>query len=221
MAISVWGAALDLLDADAQKKTFASPVDVARVIEPGTVQTPALDLLDRKVAETVEKRGGRLILSMPPQEGKSIRLGRDTVLWLLAQNPDRRVALASYSAGRADELGRVLRNAISEHGDRLGLELATDSRAAAKFSLAGHKGGVRAVGTEGSLTGFPADVIVVDDPHKDLASASSPAEQRKVWAWWTTVVLTRITPSTPIIVLATRWHENDLIGQLLSSATAR
>lgn len=212
----VWDAVLEELDPQDTGPSFDGPADVARLIDPATVDTPALDLITSRLVEASTKRGGRLMISMPCQEGKTTRASRDFPLWLLTQDTDLRVTLASYNADRAADLGRQLRNAISDNPE-LGLTLSQDQAAADTFRLAGSKGGVRARGVGGSLTGFPSDVLIIDDPHKDLAGASSRAEQKAVWAWWTSAVLTRITPQTPIIIIATRWHEKDLIGQILES----
>src|SRR5438067_5939462 len=94
---------------------FPTPGALARHLDPNTVQTAALDLLDANLVDVAEGRCRRLIWSMPPQEGKSERTSRRFPLWLLTQNPDLRIAIVSYEMGVARRWGRAIRNDIAEH----------------------------------------------------------------------------------------------------------
>ncbi|AJE32533.1 terminase large subunit [Corynebacterium humireducens NBRC 106098 = DSM 45392] len=150
------------------------------------------------------------------------------------QDPDRRCVIASYSDYLARSTARQARNIIREHGhgatdpltgaslpDKLGLSLADDKSAAGNWKLAGHRGGLYAVGVGGSLTGQPADVLVVDDPLKGMAEADSQVEREKVITWWESVAQTRLAPGAPVIIIQTRWHEADLVGHVLAQDKLR
>lgn len=207
----------------------ATPGALARVIDPTTVQTAALDLIDRELVEVDAGRRRRLIITVPPQEGKSTRVARYGALWALLRDPERRVAVASYAVELAAGHGRFVRDLIETHGsdavtaggdDLLGLRVSRKSRAASRWDLAGHRGGMYAVGLEGGLTGKPVDWMIIDDPHKDRADADSLARRNFVWDWWTNVVIPRLAPNAPVVLIMTRWHEDDLAGRLLETDRA-
>ena len=207
---------------------------LARRVDPTTRQTEALELIDEQLEWALATPNARLVISMPPQQGKTQRVGVWGVLRALVQNPDRRIVLASYSETLARATAREARNHIYSSGstatdplsgarlpDRLGLTLAGDKSAAGNWKLAGHRGGVYATGVGGSLTGQPADLMVIDDPLKGMTEADSRAEREKVITWWESVAQTRLAPGAPVIIIATRWHEDDLTGHLLQQDAAR
>ena len=201
---------------DTPTRTWPTPGHLARTLNPRTVQTPALNLIDSALVDLADHPDGRLILSMPPQEGKSVRVAGDFPVWWLTQHPDARIVVASYGQGLATRNGRAIRNRILSHPE-LGLRLAPDNGAASEWTLDGHEGGVFSVGVGGGLTGRPADLLVIDDPIKDRKEADSPTFRDNVWDWWTDVAAARLAPGAPVVVILTRWHEDDLAGRLLSS----
>lgn len=219
--LAAWESALTRLEA-AESAVFDSPGDLARRLDPKTVQTPALDVIDAEVKRAFETPNARLIISMPPQEGKSLRVTRVGVLWALLQDPDRRVAIASYSSELAEGFGRDIRNWIATFDGTdgtldLGLRIAKDNGAARRWKLRDRDGGVISVGLQGSLTGKPVDALVIDDPFKDAAQADSAPYRDSVWGWWQATAGTRFAPGAPVIVILTRWHEDDLAGRLLAA----
>jgi len=193
---------------------------MARALDPATVQTPALDLIDAALVEAFNTRNARLVIAMPPQEGKSERASRRFPLWALTQNPDLRIAIASFEHDTARRWGRVVRDDITMHSADLGLKVRDDMSAQAEWALDGHKGGLYCVGVGGALTGRPVDLMIIDDPMKGHEQADSPTHREKVWDWWTGTVATRFSPTTPVIVIQTRWHPDDLAGRLLNGETA-
>ena len=205
-----------------------SPADLAASIEPGYVITPAIARLSAALERTLRTRRGRSLITMPPQEGKSELVGVWTVIRALQQQPDRRVILTSFSADLAELSSSRARNIIAANGtgavdpitqapvpDRLGLRLATDKARAAHWRLHGQRGGMVAVGFGGTITGRPADVLIIDDPLKGMASADSATERRRVIEGFQGDLTTRLSPSAPIILIQTRWHEGDLAGWIL------
>nr|BFE31381.1 phage terminase large subunit [Actinomadura rugatobispora] len=198
-------------------RRWQTPGELAQTLDPRTVQTPALDLIDDELVRLHGTPDGRLLISMSPQEGKSQRTSRRFPTWVLAQNPDTRIAICSYEHGVARRWGRVIRDDINAHGPTLGLRVRDDLSAQHEWQLAGHEGGVYSVGIGGGLTGRPVDLLVVDDPIKDREQADSPTYRERVWDWWLEVGSTRLAPGAPVVVIATRWHEEDLIGKLLAA----
>jgi predicted phage terminase large subunit-like protein len=200
---------------------WASPGSLAADLDPSNRQTPALDLIDAALVDVAEGRCERLIISMPPQEGKSSRTTRFGVLWMLQRNPHLRVGIVSYADRIAEQFSYQLRNDIatfdgSEGNLDLGLRLRRDSKAASRWYLEHPaRGGIYAIGIGGSLTGRPVDLLVIDDPVKDYRAADSPLLSELAWQWWNSVARPRLAPNAPVVVILTRWHENDLAGRLL------
>jgi predicted phage terminase large subunit-like protein len=195
---------------------WASPGAVAAALEPRTIQTPALELIDQALTALVDTTDGRLIITMPPQEGKSTRVAKDFVIWLLTHDPELRVVTASYSQSLANRNGRAIRNTVAAHPE-LGLAIAPDNGSVSDWTLEGHDGGVLSVGIGAGVTGRPADVMVIDDPIKDRKEADSETFRDSRWDWWTDAASTRLAPGAPVVVILTRWHEDDFAGRLLAA----
>lgn len=210
-APSPWEAAARLWESKYGAPRWATPGALARHVYPKTVQTPALDLIDE--ALTALGPDDRLIITMAPQEGKSKRVSHDFVLWSLVKNPDCRAAVASYGQSLATRNGLAVRRTI-ENND-LGLTIAHDSGAAGEWGIAGREGGLFSVGIGGPFGGKPVDLLVIDDPIKDRKEADSPVFRDAVWDWWTDVASARLGPGAPVVLILTRWHEDDLAGRLI------
>ena len=193
---------------------WETPGALAQHIDPRTVQTPALELIDAELTRLLDTPDGRLIISMPPQEGKSVRVGRDFPIWALMQNPDLRIITGSYGQGLANRNGRTVRNAIITNPD-VGLAVAPDHGAASEWTIDGHDGGVLSVGRGAGVTGRPADLLIIDDPIKDRAEADSLTIRDTTWDWWTDALSARLAPGAPVVLILTRWHEDDLAGRLV------
>ena len=199
--------------------TRQTPGQIAQRIDPRTVQTPALDLIDAELTRLLDTPDGRLIISMPPQEGKSTRVSRDLPIKVLTDNPDCRIISASYAQGLANRNGRAVRNAIIAHPE-LGLAIAHDNGAASEWTIAGHQGGVLSVGRGAGVTGRPADLLIIDDPLKDRAEADSQTIRDTCWDWWTDALSARLAPGAQVVLILTRWHEFDLAGRLIADDAA-
>lgn len=179
---------------------FPNLVDLARHIEPRTIQTPALALIDEHMARVRRGEIDRLAISMPPQEGKSQRITRHAPLWFLLGNPDLRIVCVSYQHRIARRFGRAVRNDIAGHPN-LGIELAQDSQAADEWSVRGREGGLYCVGVGGSLTSRSADLILIDDPLKGRKEANSLVMRDTVWDWYRSVALTRLGADSAVVVI--------------------
>jgi predicted phage terminase large subunit-like protein len=194
-----------------------TPGELAQKIDPNTINTPALQAIDQALLDVINTSDGRLIITMPPQEGKSTRVAKDFPIWLLSNRPELRIVTASYNQGLANRNGRAIRDTITANPD-LDMKIAADNGAAREWQLSGHRGGVLSVGIGAGLTGRPADVLIIDDPIKDRKEADSLTFRDSRWDWWTDVGSTRLAPGAPVIVILTRWHTDDLAGRLLAAA---
>ena len=165
----------------------------------------------------------RLIITMPPQHGKSV--GASTLLpaYMLGLNPDMRIAIASYSSMLASKFNRRVQRILEsrEYGEmfpdtsiKQGGRPPQYIRTADEVEIVGHDGGLLSVGREGSLTGNRVDCFILDDLYKDALEANSPIVRENCWEWYTSVVKTRMHNSSQELIVFTRWHEEDLIGTL-------
>lgn len=213
MSLATFASSLaDRLEGEA--RTFAAPGDLASFLDPKTVRTKALDLIDANLVDAASGRCDRLMISVPPQEGKSVRISRRFPLWLLLRNPDLRIAIVSYAFGVARRHGRAIRDDIASRGTELGVIVNPNSSAAHEFDILGNEGNVYCVGIKGSLTSRPVDVLIIDDPYKDAEQADSEAWQETVRDFWTEVAIPRLGPGAVVVIVQTRWRDDDLSGWL-------
>lgn len=214
---SLWGSLAKQFEDDTETNTiqWKSPGEMAAATNPNTVNTPALQLIDDALVEAFNTPDSRLIITMAPQEGKSVRVASDFPVWCLTQNPDLRIVTASYGQNLANRNGRSIRNRIITHPE-LGLKLASDNGSVSEWSLEGREGGVLSVGIGAGVTGRAADMLIIDDPVKDRKEADSQTYRDNVWDWWTDAASARLAPGAPVVVILTRWHEDDLAGRLLA-----
>ncbi|MFM9373262.1 terminase large subunit domain-containing protein [Streptomyces sp. Da 82-17] len=200
-----------------------SPGALAAVLTEGREKQAAhLDLIDGVFQRIAAGERLQVMLTMPPRHGKSQRASRWGPLWYLRRNPTHRVMLASYGADLADDHGRWVRDQLREHAPTLGVRLDDASRAANRFDLeqprgSSVRGGMVTAGVGGSLTGKGFNLGIIDDPFKGSDDANSPAQRERVWNWYQSVFYTRRAPGASIILINTRWHEDDLSGRILAT----
>lgn len=181
-----------------------------------------LDALLMLVSRYVESGGtegvGRVVVEMPPRMGKTVKTSRIYPSWHLGRNPDHRLMLVSYAALLAQKNSRWVRNIIrsSRYQELFPIELAADSAAVDSWNLTGHEGGCDALGITGGAAGKGAHLLIIDDPLMNRAQAESEVIRERIWEAFTDDLYTRLEPGGAIIVMATRWHQDDLIGRLLA-----
>ena len=170
--------------------------------------------------EAVEHgEASRLMIFLPPRHGKSLLASVIFPAWYLGHHPDRHLIFASYGQELSDDFGRQVRNLVANPLHRAifpHCSLSEDSAAAHRFSTV-RGGAYFAVGRGGPITGRGAHLLVIDDPLKDYAEANSETTRKALQEWFSAVAYTRLSPGGAIVLIQTRWHEDDLAGWLLSS----
>ena len=171
-----------------------------------------------KVLEKVE-RGHipRLIVTLPPRHGKTELISRRFIPWLLGRDQYRNIIFATYNEPFSQDIGSDCRNIMqSSSFKQVFPKFRFRAGGLSREKLQSQDGGMAAfVGRGGSITGRGADVLIIDDPIKDAEEAQSPALRQKLWDWFTQVAMTRLmTKFACVVVVHTRWHEDDLIGRL-------
>lgn len=183
------------------------------------------------VLEAVERREiTRLIIVMPPRHGKSELVSLRFPCWYLARHPKDFIVQSGYATSIALTHSRRARDIfispamshlfplIRYRPERAGQEVIIPERQAAHEWGTKQNGSYYAVGIGGGLTGRGFDIGIIDDPVKDSEEAESSTYRERVWNWYRTVFVTRAQPGAAIIIVMTRWHEDDLVGRLLRLA---
>ncbi len=164
----------------------------------------------------------RLLIVAPPRHGKSELVSRRFPAWYLGNNPHRQIIAATYGQDLSDRMSRdVKRIRESDEYQELFPEAPGygEMNKVAEWNLA--EGGVyKGVGVGGPVTGFGANILLIDDPVKNREEAESETLRNKTWEWFNNDVMTRLEAPNAVVVMATRWHEDDLIGRILNSPTA-
>ena len=173
----------------------------------------------------------KLMITMPPQHGKSEGATRRLPAFVLGQDPDKRIAIVSYNAIKARKFNRELQRIMDDDryyelfpqtllaGQASYQEQGRRSRNYARNSdeceIVGYQGSFKTIGVGGSLTGEPVDMLIMDDLYKDASSAWSPIIRQNVADWYDTVASTRLHNDSQQLLVFTRWHMEDLAGRLL------
>lgn len=157
----------------------------------------------------------RLALFLPPGSAKSTYGSVLFPPWYLARRPDAAIIAASHTAELAERWGRKVRNLIAEHSLELGISVAGDNKAAGRWETSAG-GEYFAAGVGGAIAGRRADLAVIDDPVRSREDADSKKVRDAQWDWYKFDLLTRLKPRAAIVLIQTRWHEDDLAGRILS-----
>jgi predicted phage terminase large subunit-like protein len=186
---------------------------------PAYVADPAHVLLAEALDAVVRGDLKRLMVFAPPQHGKShLASVHLPALWL-GRRPDDPIILASYAASLAESKSRQARQLVeaTEFQELFpGIGTRRDSRAVDHWELDGHRGGMLAVGVGGPVTGHGGLLGVIDDPVENWQEAQSATVRETSWQWYRTTFRTRIWEGGAIVLVMTRWHEDDLAGRLLA-----
>jgi len=174
-------------------------------------------MLSDKLVQIAAGKLKRLMVFMPPRHGKSEMISKYFPAWYLGHHPDHRIILSSYEADFAASWGWKARNIIEEYGrDIFGISVASDSSARNRWDIANHDGGMNTAGAGGPITGKGAHLFLIDDPIKNSEEAHSEVKRDKLWEWYQSTAYTRLEPEGAIILIQTRWHQDDLGGRLLN-----
>ncbi len=178
------------------------------------VAAPHLRYLSKILTEAfLSHTPPRICVSIPPRHGKSELMSRRLPEWLLYWMPESRIILTSYEAEYAAEWGRKVRDDITEESDFFGFSVRGDSSAANRWETTKH-GIMVTAGAGGAITGRGGNLLIIDDPIKNAEEASSPTVRKKIWDWFISTAFTRLEPHGAVILMMTRWNEDDLYGHL-------
>ena len=182
-------------------------------------QTRMAQYLANEVQAFVEEDTGNaydiLVIQTPPQHGKSMTLSETFPSWVMGKYPDWRIILGSYNDESADRFARRNKEKVIAFGNTLfGVQIGAINRAT-EFELDGHLGRLISRGIMSGVTGNPANLMIIDDPIKNRQEADSPTYRRKLWDEWQNSFKSRLAAHAKVIVIATPWHEDDMMANLL------
>lgn len=156
-----------------------------------------------------------LILNTPPQHGKSTTITETLPSWYLMKHPDSSVIEISYGDDLAERFGKANLEKIKEYGHLFGVEIDPKKSTSREFEIKGHKGRMISKGIGSGLTGNSGQLIVIDDPIKNREEADSEKTRNKVWNEFYDSILSRTQGNSKVILIMTRWHEDDLAGRIM------
>lgn len=197
----------------------------ARYMNPKLDMSPFHRVYYEVLDRFAHKRIKRLIVSVPPQHGKSQGSSRYLPAYLLGLNPDLKIVIGSYNADVAQNFNRDVQRIIQSAAYRATFPNTTVNTGRQRVDniyrcnaditeIVGFDGSLAAVGRNGSLTSRTVDISILDDVYKDFQEANSPTVRNIAWNWYTTVVRSRLHNDSQELIVFTRWHEDDLIGRL-------
>jgi predicted phage terminase large subunit-like protein len=187
------------------------------VVAPDTIPARHHRLLLTKLEAVERGEIPRLMIFMPPGSAKSTYASILFPPWFLGRNPERSVIGASYAGELAERFGRRVRNLVgsTEFKRVFGFGLSGDSAAAGRWET--EKGGeYYAAGVDAAVAGRRADLGIIDDPVKGRAEADSQTIRDRIWDWYKADFWPRLKPGGRIVLIMTRWHEDDLAGRLIA-----
>jgi len=206
-----------LLEESSQKKI--SPLTLAYIdSNKRYLRPPHLVSLDDYLQDVAHGIIKRLMVFMPPRHAKSETISKYFTSWFLGRFPNKRIILTSYEADFAATWGYKSRNILTEHSKDFDIEIDNQSAARNRWNIKDHQGGMVTAGVGGPITGKGADVLIIDDPVKNAEEANSQTMRDKAWDWYNSTAYTRLEPDGAVILIMTRWHEDDLAGRILSES---
>lgn len=170
------------------------------------------------IERLLNKEYDRLMIFAPPGSAKSTFISQLLPTHLFARFPGCQIIGASHTSDLAEDFSGKIHSIIRDHERLLGYGLKSESRGR-WYTTNG--GSYLAAGVGGAIPGFRADFGIIDDPIKGRQAADSEADRKRVWDWYLGDFERRLTPGAPVILMHTRWMEDDLAGRLLSSEPDR
>ena len=178
------------------------------------------DLCDRVQAfieKPTDKAYEIMIISTPPQHGKSTTITETLPSWYIMKHPDNSVIQVSYGDDLAEKFGKRNLEKVKEYGNIFGVEVDPKKATSREFQILGHRGRMISKGIGAGLTGHSGHLIVIDDPIKNREQADSERTRDSVWDEFNSSILSRTQAGSKIILIMTRWHEDDLAGRILEN----
>ncbi len=195
---------------------YALPSVVAREHYPEWSFPKHVQRFQRVAVNLAYGATNRAIVTCPVRHGKSAFWSVVFPSWYILNHPDHLVLLCGYAADLTTTFAVQCREIIREASPRMGLELDPNWQSRASFRLRGHRGGLEAVGAGGAINGKGFHLIVPDDLVKDEQAARSPVERSSLKNWFMGDCLRRLEPGGKVVMVMSRKHPDDIVGNMLT-----
>ena len=172
------------------------------------------DALQEFVERETDKAFEILILNTPPQHGKSTTVTETFPAFYLGRNPTKKAILISYGDDLAERFGKRNLEKIRTYGELFGISLNKRKSTSREFELSNEKGRMISKGLGSGITGHSGDLILMDDPIKNRLEADSETFRNRIWEEFEDTVKSRTSAGAKIVLIMTRWHEDDLAGRI-------
>lgn len=217
----------DTLQADLARKHIKH---FFKLIKPENVINWHHAIILDTIQDFIDKKIKNLIISIPPQIGKSEIASRTLPAYLLGLNPKARIIAASYNLTNSKKFNRDVQRIIDSDAFKIAFPDVTLSgetvsskkdgawlRNAEEFEIVKHGGYYKNAGIGGGITGRSAEYAIIDDPIKGIAEAASATVRQSIYNWFNTDLSSRLNNNSQKLIIMTRWHEQDLVGMLLAN----
>lgn len=188
-----------------------------KTYDAGWVHEHICSQLERFVRQVEAKKSPRLMIFMPPRAGKSEIASKNFPAWVLGKHPEWEIIASSYAVSLPIGFSRKVQATILDKAYKQlfpKTKLHPKSQSAEAWMTTA-EGGYVAAGVGGGITGKGAHIFIVDDPVKDAQEADSDTQRQTVWDWWGSTAKTRLSPGGGVLVIQTRWHDDDLSGRMI------
>jgi len=215
-----------------RKKATESLIEFTKFTKPDYQVNWHHELICNEIDNLLNREYELLIVSTPPRFGKSEIVSRRLPAYKLGKDSDSSIIACSYSADLSSRMNRDVQRVVDDYTYSLifpetrlnssnvrTTAQGTYLRNSDIFEIVNHKGVYRSCGVGGGITGMGFSGIgIIDDPTKNREDAESITMRDKTYEWYTDVFLTRREDNAPILLTATRWHEDDLIGRIIDKS---
>lgn len=204
---------VEILNAQEDKAALKSPLTMLHQLVPNYVRRPHLKIISDALVRISNGEIDRLLITTPPQVGKTVTAVVGGAVWWLANHKYDRIIIGSYGDSLAVERGKECRKLIRNHGDRIGLRLARGSESVQDWQTESG-GGILSVGVGAGVTGRVGNIVFVDDPHKSRAEADAIRFRDRVDKWLSADITSRLSPGAPLVMIMTLWHPDDIAARV-------
>ena len=222
-SISPQQAAIEILRRQAAQSNLLAFTNYTKPdFQAGEHHKEIADALDWFLKEVELKNSPRLLIEAPPRHTKSELGSRRFPAYVIGKHPDWQLITSTYSGDFATDFGRDVRDIVSsqDYKNLFQTRLRADSAAVNRWQT--EQGGVYvSVGVGGPITGRGAHIALIDDPLKNQQDADSETIKDNIWKWFTSTLYTRLMPGGGIVIIMTRWAEDDLAGMALKQENFR
>jgi predicted phage terminase large subunit-like protein len=206
---------------EAKKKTSGDFLNFVKHMWPDFINGRHHRIIADKFNKLAEGKIDRLIVNMPPRHTKSEFASYFLPAWMIAKNPKLKIIQTTHTADLAVDFGRKVKHLLDDpsYQELFDTRLMEDSQAAGKWKT--EQGGEYfAAGVGGAITGRGADLLIIDDPHKEQDIKRDGKAFDKAWNWYLSGPRQRLQPGGRIVVVMTRWSTKDLTARLIESQAA-